>query len=601
MADPLDYFPNFLWKTWKYIGIPVDPTPLQYDFAHYLTDGLAMGQLQEEAQKGSQGARKILMAFRGGAKSYVTTTFAVYRLRINRDEEVLVTSATDGFAGSIATFAYNMVRNFDFLADMKPRSDQRQSALAFDVNGAKVSKDESFASRSIFGQITGRRATVIIGDDLETPNTSDTELKRATLRHRVSELGGAIIKPGGDIYFLGTAQHEQTIYKEYAEEKGYELRIYPILYPIPSTDPKQDELRKFGPRLAPMIAKALEENPLLAGTSTEPTRFSEADIEGRRLEWGTTEFNRQFKMWMDADGGKGNPLKLRDLICMDLSKPSIGKPLLLPSEVVHSTLAQHRLPEDNPQVDSLSGDAYLYGPARADVWVPAEQVICNIDTSGEGDDETSWSILAGTGAMVFLLHQGSSLDGHSEDTMKAIAKDCLDWGVQTINVEKNFGGGMFSSLLRPHLELIGLVAEVLDKLASNQVSKERRIVETCEPVLTGHRLVVNTEVLRNDYHIGYEDVERAKRRFYRLTYQLTRMTKQKGALKHDDRMDSLAGGLAHFIDRLQKTLQGAKAEGKAKALDIEIEKLIEARRSAGLPLFGLEEQASQFGRGRGHQ
>lgn len=599
MADPLSNFKNFLFKTWRSIGIPVDPTPLQYDFAEYLSEHVYRRQLMDAALRGDAQARKILMAFRGAAKSYVTTSYSVWRLYLNRDEEVLVTSATDGFAGSIATFAYNMVRNFDWLADMKPRSDQRQSALAFDVNGAKVSKDESFASRSIFGQITGRRATLIIGDDLETPNTSDTETKRQQLRDRVSELGGAIIKPGGDILFLGTAQHEQTIYKEYAEEKGYELRIYPIVYPIPSDDPKLDELRKYGTRLAPLIARALEENPLLAGTSTEPSRFTERDIEGRKLEWGTTEFNRQFKMWLDADGGKGNPLKLRDLICMDISKPSIGKPLKLPSEVHWSTLAQHRITEEGLEVDSLSGDSYLYGPSKADIWVPAEQVICRVDTSGDGEDETSWSIYAGVGALAFLLHQGSSLEGHSEDTLKAIAKDCMEWGVQICQVEKNFGGGMFSSLLRPQFTLLGHVCEVEDILASNQVSKERRIIETMEPVLTGHRLVVNTEVLRRDYHVDYTDVERSKRRFYRLTYQLSRITKQKGCLKHDDRVDSAAGGLSHFAERLQKTLQGAQAEGKARALDIEIEKLIEARRKAGLPLFGLEKEVSQFGRGRG--
>jgi hypothetical protein len=99
----------------------------------------------------------------------------------------------------------------------------------------------------------------------------------------MGELGGAIILPGGDIYLLGTAQTEQTVYKEYHEEKGYELRIWPIVYPIPSDDPKLDEVRKYGPCSSPPRSpQALAENPHLAGTSVEPTRFTEADILQRR-------------------------------------------------------------------------------------------------------------------------------------------------------------------------------------------------------------------------------------------------------------------------------------------------------------------------------
>lgn len=597
--DPLDYFPNFLWRAWKDIGIPVDPTPLQMDFAHYLSDHLAIKQIMMESGQGYEGARKILMAFRGAAKSYVTTAYSVFRLRLNRDEEVLVTSATDGFAGSIATFAFNMIRNFDWLADMKPRSDQRQSALAFDINGAKVGKDESFASRSIFGQITGRRATLIIGDDLETPNTSATEGDRTKLRERVSELGGAIIKPGGDILLLGTAQHEQTIYKEYAEEKGYELRIYPILYPIPSEDPKKDERLKYGPRLAPMIATALEENPLLAGTSTEPTRFNERDIEQRKLAWGTIEFDRQFKMWLDADAGKGNPLKLRDLIVLDLSQPSKANPtLLLPSKLIHSNLAQHRIPDLS--LDSLSGDAYVYGPAEADVWVPAEETICFVDPSGVGKDETTWTILAGCASRAFLCHQGASTEGYEDETLKAIAQDCYNWGVQIVKVETNFGQGMFGKLLQPHLTLLGLQAQI-EEVRVGKMSKEQRMVSVSTPVLTGHRLVVNTEVLRKDWTIDYPHVEAAKRRFYRLTYQLTRLTKNKGALAKDDRIDGLSSGLSHFEEQFQKTLDAAAQHGRERALEIEAEKIIEARRKAGLPLFGLEKKPSNFGRGRGQR
>jgi hypothetical protein len=585
VADLLDFFPNFLWKAWKTIGLP-QPTPLQYDFCEYLdSGGIGLDPARE-------GDRKILMAFRGASKSYVTTAFAVCKLRRDRTERILVTSATAKFAGGIATFAYSMVRGFDWLADMKPGNDQRQSALAFDVAGAPQAKDESFASEGIFGQITGRRATTIIGDDLETPNTSETETARADLRKRVGEFG-AIILPGGSIYLLGTAQTEDTIYKEYAEEKGFELRIYPIVYPTPSIDPKQDELVKYGPRLAPMIAKGLEANPELAGTSTEPSRFTELDIAARRKLWGKTEFDRQFKMFLDAGVGKGNPLKLRDLVVMELGAPKATDPhLLLPSEVTYNPMPANRW---DIKVDALTGDSHLYAPSHTDIWVPAEEIVCFVDPSGEGNDETTWTIGAGLLGRVFVLFQGASTDGHSSDVMKAIAADCKRWRVQTVKVESNFGQGMFGELLQPHFSDIQHPVAIEDERVG-QVSKEKRIVATLEPLTTDHRLVVSADLLRRDFEVDYEDIEAAKRRYHRLTYQITRMTKQKGCVPFDDRVDSLAGLAKHFVGVLQRQLAKASEDGKVRAIEREAEEMIALRKAQGLPLFGLDRHERVLGR-----
>jgi hypothetical protein len=594
LKDPLNYFPNFLWKSWRTIGLP-DPTPLQMDFADYLSQGV-LNEVGEAARKGDIGARKILMAFRGASKSYVSTDYAVYRLRLNREEIVLVTSATSGFAGGIATFAWQMVANFDWLSDLKPRSGQRFSSQAFDVAGCPPAvKDESFASESIFGQITGRRASLILGDDLETPNTSETEGKRSQLRARMAELGGAIIKPGGDIYLLGTAQTEQTVYREYHEEKGYELRIWPIVYPVPNEDPKLDEVRKYGPTLAPSLAKALTGNPHLAGTSVEPTRFTEGDILQREQEWGRIEFARQFKMFMDAGVGKGAPLKLRDLIVLELgSSPAVGSSgLLLPSEVIYNPLPANKL---EIEVDALTGDSAVYAPDKTDAWIKPEKIVCIVDTSGGGTDETTWTIGAELLGRVFGLWQGAALEGHTLGTLKGIAGDCKRWGVQTIEIEANFGGEMFAELLRPVCADMGYTPEIIS-VPAKQVQKEVRIVENLEPLASSHRLIINAELLRRDFPVDYEDVEAGKRRYYRFTYQFSRMTKAKGAVPHDDRVEGFSGLAAHFVGMLQRRLRDAAEQGKVRAIEAEAEAIIESRRKLGLPLYGLETKPGRFGRG----
>jgi hypothetical protein len=485
-----------------------------------------------------------------------------------------------------------MVNEFDWLGDLKPRPHQRQSALAFDVNGAPAAKDESFCSESIFGQITGRRASLIIGDDLETPNTSDTEGIRQELRKRMGEFG-AIILPGGDIYLLGTAQTENTIYKEYAEEKGYELRIYPIVYPTPDPDPKKDELLKYGHRLAPFVAEPLALNPELAGTSVEPSRFNEADIRARRLEWGGIEFDRQFKMFMDAGAGKGYPIKIRDLVVLELPVPSKALPLKLPSEIVFDRSPSCKI--EDIKVDALTGDSTLYGPLRTDVYLPAEEVTCYVDPSGEGNDETTWTIGAGLLGRCFVLYQGASPEGHTKEVMAQIAKDCVTWGVQLVKVESNFGQGMFGELLQPHLRTAGSSAAVEDE-RQGKVQKEKRIVETIEPLASSNRLVIRAQVLRDDFEVDYPDVEAAKRRYFRLTYQLSRMTKQKGCVPFDDRADGLSGLAKHFVGVLLRQLENAKEQGTARALDAEVEKIIQTRRQQGLPLFGLDKKSTPFGR-----
>lgn len=594
-------FRNMLYSTWMELGLG-KPTPLQYDMAHLL-------QSASPALEG-EGVREILMGFRGVAKSYITTTFAVWRLKRDRSERVMVNSATAAFAGNISTFAYRMVTTFDWLADMKPRSDQRQSALAFDVAGAPVAKDESFAALSIFGQITGRRASLIVGDDLETPNTSDTEGNRLALEGRMGEYG-AIILPGGDIWLLGTAQTERTIYKKYGDEKGFHITIYPILYPTHNDDPKKDEFLKYGTRLAPFIDNAVKANPELQGTSTEPSRFSEADIAQRRRLWGNVEFDRQFKMFMDAGAGEKSPLHMRDLVVLDIPPPNPAFKkchVLLPSDISFTPIPAAKL---DIEVDALNGDSAVFAPQRADAWVEAEETICHIDTSGEGEDETSWTIGAELYGRVAVLCQGHSIEGHTPATMKAIALDCLKWRVQKIFPESNFGGSMFGELLLPavtqvyhpggtQLEQDTIPLPEICSVPAERIQKERRIIETLQPMTSDHRLIVNASVLRCDFPVpDYESVEMAKLRYYRLTYQLSRMTRQKGAVPHDDRADSLASMVAHFIGILLRRQDKAASDGKSRLMDEEVEKVIEARRLAGLPVIGehLPHDAG-FGRGQ---
>jgi hypothetical protein len=159
---------------------------------------------------------------------------------------------------------------------------------------------------------------------------------------------------------------------------------------------------------------------------------------------------------------------------------------------------------------------------------------------------------------------------------------------------------MFGSLLLPHILAIRddkwEGCEIIEENAGN-VQKEVRIVDRLVPVVTTHRLVVAAEVLRQDWHAAeaYRDVEADKRFHYRLTHQFTRITKRKGCLGHDDRLDALASAVVGWIGSLSRQLEDAARQNKEEYLKVAAEKMIEERRKQGLPLFGLEAKSAKLG------
>lgn len=568
--DPLRIFPNFMWKTWRSLNFP-DPTRLHYDVADFMVNG---------------PDRQIDMGFRGMAKSYIAVTKAIHALYVDPEEEIVLTvSATTNAAKQNSYFGWQMIQQFDWLEHLRPTPDQRQSTQAFDVRGATPKKSESFAAMSLFGQITGRRARLAIPDDIEIPSTSDTEAARIDLRKAHAEIPGAILVPGGREIMLGTAQNEQSIYPELATEKGYAMRMWPSEYP------KRDELPKFGSWLAPMIEGDLQKDPGLSGMPTEPSRFGIEVLLGKERDFGRIEYARQFKLHLDAGAGNAAPLKLRDLVVLEWATPSLhrGKvALLLPPDVRWGPTKQNAITDI--QVDALHGDsiheaAYV---SPQDEWLPVEITWMYVDPSGAGTDETTATVGAGLSAMVFICALRASIEGHTVETMKWIAVLAKLWNAGYIYVESNFGQGMFGALLRPHLQEISHPC-VIEEDRKGAVQKERRIIETLEPPVSSHRVVINREILAKDINSGaYPNIEDARRRFYRLTYQFTRITKVRDCIAKDDKVDGLASLVAKFMERMRQRTQDALALDKEVALMEEIKAIIQERIKQGLPTYGAE-------------
>jgi hypothetical protein len=531
-------FRNFVFAIWKHLGLP-DPTPIQYDIAQFLQHG---------------PKRSIIEAFRGVGKSWLTVAYVLWLLYRDPQLKIMVVSANAAKANEFSTFCKQLIYDVPFIAHLKPSHEQRTSMVAFDVGPARPDQSPSVKSVGITGQLTGSRADVIVADDIEVPHNSDTQGKRDRILELIKEFD-AVLKPlpTSRILYLGTPQTEQTLYNV-LPERGYVIRIWPARYP---SDPS-----KYGPRLAPYISKKLDAGAK-PGVTTDPDRFTDEDLAERELSYGRSGFALQFNLDTSLSDLDKYPLKLSDLIVYPCD------PYRAPTDLVWAsspTLVMGSLP-----VVGLAGDRY-YGPAwTSGEFAPYEGAVMFIDPSGRGKDETSYAVVKLLHGRLFLTAAGGFLGGYDDKTLEALLKIAKKHNTAKLLCEPNFGGGMFTTLLKSAAQRLYQCS--IEDAEWNSVSKEQRIVDTLEPVLNQHRLVVCPSVIESDYDsVKNRDGERAP--YYRLFFQLARMVRAKGALAQDDRIDALAGAVAHWVRHLARDTDKAALDYKDGLLDKELERFM---------------------------
>ena len=517
----------FVYIVWKSIGLP-KPTPIQVDIAQFLQN--------------PPSDRVIIQGFRGVAKSFLTCAYAVWRLWSDRDLKVLIISASSDRADANARFIKSIINTLPFLEDMKATKDQLDTQNLFSVGGAKADISPSVKSVGITGQITGTRADLLISDDVEVPKNSGTQLQREKLAEAVKEYD-AILKPNGQIIYLGTPQNEASLYNT-LQNRGYVTRIWTVLYPE-----NQAERASYGDTLAPFIAKRYDSDPdKYAGQPTDPERFDDIEIAKRKLSYGKAGFALQFMLNTNLSDYEKYPLKVSDLIIEELDMHETSVKWSWANGV------QQRL-QDIPCV-AMKGDMYYAPLSRSPDTMPYTGTVMAIDPSGRGKDESSYAIVKCLNGYLFLMEVGGFEEGYSDLTLTKMAQIAKFWNVNEVVVEANFGDGMFTKVMTPVFNKIHPVAI---QEVKNTKQKELRIIDTLEPVLMRHKLIVNKSVIENDY-----------RRFetnqaYSFIYQMTRICRDKNAIAHDDRLDAVTMAVAYWLDNMdidgeQSTKQGLEGD-----------------------------------------
>ena len=112
-------------------------------------------------------------------------------------------------------------------------------------------------------------------------------------------------------------------------------------------------------------------------------------------------------------------------------------------------------------------------------------------------------------------------------------------------IESNFGDGIVAELFKKHLQQTK--QRILVEEVRANVRKEDRIIDTLEPILNQHRLIIDKSIIDWDYNSNRE-APPEERLLYMLFYQMSRMCRQKYAVKHDDRLDCLAQGVKYYLD-----------------------------------------------------
>ena len=533
--EKLHDFRNFLYLVWKHLRLP-EPTKIQYDLAHYLATG---------------SSRSIISAYRGCGKSWITSAYVLWRLLLDPQLNILVVSASKNRADDFSTFCLRLLYEMPILKHLYPKDHQRQSKISFDVAPALASHQPSVKSLGITSQITGSRASVVICDDVETSGNTQTQLMREKLSEAIKEFE-AVIKPENSrIVFLGTPQHEQSIYNK-LQERGYKVRYWTARYPT------EVQLKSYASNLAPIIGNTWTHD--LIGKPTDETRFDEKDLLEREASYGRLGFEMQYMLSTSLDDLNRYPLKLSDLSIMNLNPDNA------PEKVIWASSPELRH-EDLPNV-GLQGDAY-YRPMKIQgEWLPFSGSVMSIDPSGKGSDETSYCVTKFLNGNIFITDSGGFSAGYTEHVLNKLVLIAKKNKVNKILIEDNFGQGMFEVLLKPYLNK---EYNCTTELIRQTTNKHRRILDTLEPLISQHRIIFDKKVVQNDYELTNNLYSPEQALKYQLFYQISRLQKSANTLRHDDRIDALQIACQYWQTQLAKDQDIAFRQRKEDLLNAELD------------------------------
>ena len=540
------------------------------DFREFLVDvmedllGFTCTDMQLDIANFIQVSGRYIMvqAQRGEAKTTVTAAYAVWTLIHNPGARILIVSSREDMANEIAGWVIQIIRGMPQLECMRPDTNEgdRCSIKNFDVHyslkGAE--KSPSIKSLPITGSMSGARADILIADDIETPKNSQTEVQREHLRELTKEFTS--ICSNGRIIYLGTPQSIDSIYNSLSD-RGYDIRIWPGRYPT-----EQEEVN-YGGLLAPYIRDRMTSDASLRtgggmtglrGKPTDPQLIGETSLTSKELDQGPAYFQLQHMLDTRLSDADRFPLKPEKLVVQT-------------SNFDRAPIVIVRAPSEDRLVDLPRGyplrrQMRLYRPGSvSSEHVPWQGTLMYVDPAGGGKngDETAWAVTSFAAGYIWLRGVGGRagiVDDRMYEYLTGIVKK---FKPQRVFVEKNYGNGALANVWQP---LVYKEHRCSFEEPWSTGQKELRIIQTLEPIMGSGRLIVDSDVIEQDW----AECQRYSpdiRNSYCMMYQMSRISSARGALLHDDRLEAVSGACAPWVENLRQDRDKVLAAEKAKAFN----------------------------------
>lgn len=523
-------FSSFLEDAMEELGFGV--TDQQFDIGQYIAYG---------------PQHLMVQAQRSQAKTTIAACFAVWSLIHMPHYRVLVISAGGSLAVEISTLIVRLITSLPVLECMRPDklAGDRTSVEAFDIHHSLkgLDKSPSVACVGIDSHLQGKRADLLIPDDIESSKNAATPGQRAKLAHLTLEF--ASICASGRVVWLGTPQSQDSIYNA-LPARGVDVRVWPGRFPTAKQMPN------YGNRLAPRLRMLMERDPSLQtgggllgdqGQPTDPQLLDEHKLQAKALQ-GEAHFQLQHMLSTALTDALRYPLKPIYLTTVNVTNR-------LPLAVIRGM-------DDSAYREFVSG-TYAYRVrtpheiSKETLAVPAETV-AYIDPAagGANADETAYAGGCFLNGNVWALTAGAVPGGYELDKLKELARRLLPLKPRLVIIEKNMGFGAFRAVFTQVLHDVFRDAGVpvpglADDLVTGQ--KEARIINTLSPVMGRGSLIIAESVFEEDARCCAV-YPPALQNSYSLFYQLAHMSMVRNALVHDDRADALEGLVRHFQEQL---------------------------------------------------
>lgn len=537
------------------------------EFIPFLKDGMTLlgfstSEIQEDIAKFiAYGPHYIMVqAQRGQAKTSIAALYCVWCLIQNPKFRVLIISAGGSQASDISTLIIRIIMNMPVLEYMRPdiQNGDRSSVEHFDVHYSLkgVDKSPSVKCLGITANLQGNRADLILADDVESQKNSGTATMRAQLLEKTLDFSS--INSTGRIVWLGTPQSMESIYNT-LPGRGVTVRIWPGRYP------SAEQMNNYGEALAPMLARRILADPSLQsgggalGDQGKPIEkegtgwLDEYNLQQKELDQGQSWFQLQHMLNTRLIDALRFPLKTERVVVMDVTDTaplSVTRGLeagLLVDYRVHAMGFKLTRPHStSPEVTEIPRPVTYVDPAGG----------------GKNADETAYASTSLLNSTIYLRGHGGLPGGYDEENLEELARRIALDNPFKVVIEKNMGFGAFRAVFEPIMRRHIADVAIEDDLVTGQ--KELRIINTLEPVIGRGALVVTPNAVEQDAAdcARYAPKDRVT---YSLFHQIAKVTRERGALVHDDRIDALEGSVRYWqellaIDQAKAVLAERKAE-----------------------------------------